>query len=358
MKVVLIGVGQAGGKITQALAEFDYDMGFDAVKGALAVNSAKADLRELNIETQLIGQDRVKGHGVGGDNELGAEIMSENATEVMDALDGKLTTEAEGIVVVAGLGGGTGSGGAPMLTRELQRIYDIPVYVLGVLPGQDEGGLYQANAGRSVKTCAREADSVILIDNDGWKASGDSLEDGFERINDAIAQRIGLLFASGEAVEGVGESVVDSSEIINTLKGGGIASVGYAAAESSEDAAENINTITSVARNALLTSMSLPNAVEAERGLLVIAGHPERISRKGVERARKWMEEETGSLEVRGGDFPIGSDKLAALVVLGGVERSDRVEQFMERAREAEKEKNKEIDPMEGLENDGLDDLM
>jgi cell division GTPase FtsZ len=358
MKVVLIGVGQAGGKITQALAEFDYDMDFDAVKGALAVNTAKADLRELNIDTQLIGQDRVKGHGVGGDNELGAEIMQENATEVMDNLDGRLTTEAEAIVVVAGLGGGTGSGGAPMLTRELQRIYDIPVYVLGVLPGRDEGSLYQANAGRSVKTCVREADSVILIDNDGWKASGDSLEAGFERINDAIAQRIGLLFASGEAVEGVGESVVDSSEIINTLKGGGIASVGYAAAESSEDAGENVNTITSVTRNALLTSMSLPDAITADKGLLVIAGHPERISRKGVERARKWMEEETGSLEVRGGDFPIGSEKLAALVVLGGVERSDRVEEFMDRAREAERNKDEAVDPMEGLENEGLDDLM
>lgn len=358
MKVVLIGVGQAGGKITQSLAQFDYDMGFEAVKGAIAVNTAKADLQELDIDTQLIGQDRVKGHGVGGDNELGAQIMQENSTEVMDNLDGRLTTEAEAIVIVAGLGGGTGSGGAPMLTRELQRIYDIPVYVLGVLPGRDEGGLYQANAGRSVKTCVRESDSVILIDNDGWKSSDDSLEDGFERINDAIAQRIGLLFASGEAVEGVGESVVDSSEIINTLRGGGIASVGYAAAQSSEDAGDNVNIITSVTRNALLTSMSLPNAVTAEKGLLVIAGHPERISRKGVERARKWMEEETGSLEVRGGDFPIDSEKLAALVVLGGVERSERVQEFMKRAREADQHNDTDVDPMEGLENDGLDDLM
>ena len=44
MKVVLIGVGQAGGKITQALAEFDYERGFGAVQGAFAVNTARADL--------------------------------------------------------------------------------------------------------------------------------------------------------------------------------------------------------------------------------------------------------------------------------------------------------------------------
>ena len=111
MKVVLIGVGQAGGKVTQSLAEFDYDMGFDAVRGALAVNSAETDLQNLEIDTALIGQDRVKGHGVGGDNELGAQIMRENATEVLDNMDGRITTEAEAVVVVAGLGGGTGSGG-------------------------------------------------------------------------------------------------------------------------------------------------------------------------------------------------------------------------------------------------------
>ncbi len=358
MKVALIGVGQAGGKVAQSLAEFDYEMGFEAVQGALAVNTAEADLRELDIETALIGQDRVKGHGVGGDNELGAEIMQENATEVMGDLDGHITSRAEALVVVAGLGGGTGSGGAPMLTRELQRVYDVPVYVLGVLPGRDEGGIYQANAGRSLKTCVREADSLILIDNDGWKASGDSLEDGFERINDAIAQRIGLLFAAGEAVEGVGESVVDSSEIINTLKGGGIASVGYATAQASEDAGENVSVITSVVRNALMTNMSLPDATDADAGLLVAAGHPERISRKGVERARKWMEDETGTLEVRGGDFPIDSEKIAALVLLGGVERSPRIEEFMDRAREASEGMGEERDPMEGMESDGLNDLM
>jgi cell division GTPase FtsZ len=357
MKVVLIGVGQAGGKITQSIAEFDYEMGFEAVRGALAVNTARADLQNLDIDTTLIGQDRVKGHGVGGDNELGAQVMQENAAEVLDDLDGRLTSEAEAVVVVAGLGGGTGSGGAPMLTRELKRIYDIPVYVLGVLPGRDEGGIYQANAGRSLKTSVREADSLLLVDNDAWRGSGDSVAAGYERINDAISQRVGLLLASGEAVEGVGESVVDSSEIINTLRGGGLASLGYASATASEDPAENVNVITSVTRKALLSSMSLPNAVEAEKALLVVAGDPERLSRKGVERARRWVEDETGSMEVRGGDFPLASSKIAALVVLSGVERSPRIDEFLDRAREAATSQGKKVDPAE-FDNEDLDNLL
>jgi cell division GTPase FtsZ len=356
MKVVLIGVGQAGGKVTQALAEFDYEMGFDAVTGAFAVNTAKTDLQELDIDTMLIGQDRVKGHGVGGDNELGAEIMQDESTEVMDALGERITSDVEAIMVVAGLGGGTGSGGAPALASELDRIYDVPLYTLGILPGRDEGSIYQANAGRSLKTVVRESDSALLIDNDAWRESGESVGEGFDRINQQIARRVGLLLASGEAVKGVGESVVDSSEIINTLREGGMSCMGYATAEASEDPEENVNTITSLTRNALLTKMSLPDAVEAQSALLIIAGEPDRISRKGVERARKWVEEETGSLQVRGGDFPLDSERLGALVLLGGVERSRRVDEFMERAREAQQTTQQE-DPTQAFQNESLDDL-
>ncbi|MFC4407018.1 tubulin/FtsZ family protein [Haloarchaeobius iranensis] len=356
MKVVLIGVGQAGGKLTQAMAEFDYEMDFDAVRGALAVNTAETDLQTLDIETQLIGQDRVRGHGVGGDNELGAEVMQEDAIEVMDGLDGKITAEAEAIFVVAGLGGGTGSGGAPVLVRELKRVYDVPVYALGILPGRGEGSMYQANAGRSLKTIVREADSTILVDNDAWHDAGESVEAAFDTINRNIAQRIGLLFASGENVEGVGESVVDSSEIINTLREGGIACVGYASAAGGEDAEDNINAVTSITRSALFTGTSLPDAVTADAALLVVAGRPDAIPRKGVERARSWVEDQTGSLQVRGGDFPLDSDRIAALVLLGGVERSPRIDEFMERAREAQ-EQQEQVDHTAAFQNDELDDL-
>jgi cell division GTPase FtsZ len=357
MKTVLIGVGQAGGKVTAALREFDREMGFDAIRGTLAVNSAQADLKPLPLDTVLIGQDRVNGHGVGGDNELGAEVMEADAGEVMAALDGRITAQAEAIFVVAGLGGGTGSGGAPVLAKELNRVYDVPVYALGILPGADEGAMYQVNAGRSLKTLAREADAVLLLDNDAWRSSGESVEEGFQSINQAIAQRVGLLMASGEPVEGVGESVVDSSEIINTLRAGGIASLGYASAQAGDDADANVNVVTSVTRNALLTGASLPNATAAETGLVVLAGRPENISRKGVERARSWVEEETGSMRVRGGDFPLDSDRIAALVLLGGIERSDRVEAFMDRAKEAQ-EREERDDPGEMFQAEELDDLI
>ncbi|MGQ4555743.1 tubulin/FtsZ family protein [Halobellus sp. GM3] len=364
MKTVLIGVGQAGGKLTRELVEYDERMGFGAVRGAVGVNTAQADLRGLPFETVLVGQDRVKGQGVGGDNELGAEVMQSDCREVLSALDGRVTAGTESIFVVAGLGGGTGSGGAPVLTKELQRIYDVPVYGLGVLPGRNEGAMYQVNAGRSLKTLAPEADSLLLVDNDAFRTAGESVTEGFDSINREIAQRVGLLLASGEATDGVAESVVDSSEIINTLRGGGIAALGYAAADAAPAAEGNINTVMSTARRALLTGSSLPNATDADAALLIVAGEPDAIPRKGVERARRWVEEETGSLQVRGGDFPLSSGRIAVLVLLGGVERSDRLEAFMERAREAQEadeaagDAPEGGDPAERWANDQLDDLL
>ncbi|MEY7851519.1 tubulin/FtsZ family protein [Natrarchaeobius sp. A-rgal3] len=359
MKVALIGVGQAGGKVTERLTRFDANMGFDAVQGALAVNSAEPDLHSLEfVDTQLIGADRVSGHGVGGDNELGTEIMQSDIQQVLGNLDGRVTSRAEAIFVVAGLGGGTGSGGAPVLVHHLKRVYDVPVYALGVLPGRNEGALYQANAGRSLKTLLREADSTLLIDNDSWHEQGESVESAFETINEKIARRVGLLFASGEATEGVGESVVDSSEVINTLRSGGVSVLGYASEVASEDSAENIQVTMTVTRQALLTGTSMPAATAADSALVVIAGEPERIPRKGVERARRWVEDETDSMQVRGGDFPIESERLGALVLLGGAERSARLDEFMERAKAANETETRAPDEnVDQLTDDRLENL-
>jgi len=72
--------------------------------------------------------------------------------------------EIDAFLVVAGLGGGTGSGGAPVIARHLKRIHTEPVYGLGILPGSDEGGIYTLNAARSLKTFVDEVDNLMLFD--------------------------------------------------------------------------------------------------------------------------------------------------------------------------------------------------
>src|SRR6056297_3264138 len=233
MKLAMIGFGQAGGKIVDKFLEYDRNNNSNIVRAAVAVNSAKADLMGLEHIPQdqrvLIGQSRVKGHGVGADNELGAEIAEEDIDEVQGAIDSIPVHEVDAFLVVAGLGGGTGSGGAPVLAKHLKRIYTEPVYGLGILPGSDEGGIYTLNAARSFQTLVNEVDNLLVFDNDAWRKSGESMEGGYDAINDEIVRRFGILFGAGEvgAGDNVAESVVDSSEIINTLSGGGVSTVGY-----------------------------------------------------------------------------------------------------------------------------------
>ncbi|WP_172967094.1 tubulin/FtsZ family protein [Halosegnis rubeus] len=388
MKLAMIGFGQAGGKVLDKFLEYDKRSGSDIVRAAVAVNSAKADLMGLEHVPKenrvLIGQARVKGHGVGADNELGAEIAEEDIDEVQGAIDSIPVHEVDAFLVLAGLGGGTGSGGAPVLSKYLQRIYTEPVYGLGILPSQDEGGIYTLNAARSFQTFVREVDNLMVFDNDAWRKTGQSVESGYDEINEEIVKRFGILFGAGEIEPGgeVAESVVDSSEIINTLSGGGVSTVGYAAEEVENqsssgllsrlkgggdeddlDVANTTNRITSLVRKAALGRLTLPCEIDGtERALLVMSGPPKYLNRKGIERGRKWLEEQTGSMEVRGGDYPVSeSGFVAGVILLSGVTDVPRIKQLQQVAIEAqdniEEIKNESEENLYGLVEDDEDEL-
>ncbi|MFC3477398.1 tubulin/FtsZ family protein [Halobacterium litoreum] len=382
MKLAMIGFGQAGGKILDKFLEYDERHDSGIVRAAVAVNTAKADLMGLDHVPQenrvLIGQSRVKGHGVGADNELGAEIAEEDIDEVQGAIDSIPVHEVDAFLVISGLGGGTGSGGSPVIAKHLKRIYTEPVYGLGVLPGSDEGGIYTLNAARSFQTFVREVDNLLVFDNDAWRKSGESVQGGYDEINEEIVTRFGILFGAGEVEQGgdVAESVVDSSEIINTLAGGGVSTVGYASEtvdndtsggsgllsrftggdEQMEDSASTTNRITSLVRKAALGRLTLPCEIEGtERALLVTAGPAKYLNRKGIERGRKWLEEQTGSMEVRGGDYPVpNSQQVASVVLLSGVNNVPRIKELQEVAIEAQDN----IDDIRDESEENLQDLV
>jgi cell division GTPase FtsZ len=262
VRVALIGIERAGGKVVEALVADALRTGGGFVADALAVNTARADLLGLSgtpREKQiLIGTSRVKGHGVGGDNDLGAEITNEDVNEVLALVDTVPVHEVDAFLVVAGLGGGTGSGGAPVLARALGRLYDEPVYGLGILPAADE--------------------------------------------------------------------------------------------------AEAVNRITSLVRRATLGRLTLPCEIDsAERGLVVVSGPPEQLSRKGIERARRWLEEATGTMEVRSGDDPVpDSNFVAAVVLRSGVYDVPRIKELQRVAIET----RRNVDDRDARSDVALGDLL
>jgi cell division GTPase FtsZ len=378
MRVFFIGFGQAGGKIADMFIEQDKKMPVQNFR-AISVNTARTDLMGLkNIGLRdriLIGQTMVKGHGVGTDNVTGAKITSDEIDSIINAIDSRGTHDVDAFVIVAGLGGGTGSGGSPVLARALKRIYREPVYALGILPAPEEGRLYSYNAARSLSTLVNEVDNTFLFDNSAWKNEGESIKSAYQRLNDEIVRRFGVLFRAGEVTKmGVGEMVVDSSEIINTLRGGGISSVGYAITEvvsrrtkqkkgffgglketiaktttGKKEPTEEVllgedktAKIIALVRRAMLGRLTLPcDYSSAERALVLIAGPPEEMDRKGVEKSKSWVEENIAGIEVRGGDYPVDSSFIAAVVVLATVGNAPRIRELLEIAKETKEDDRK-----------------
>lgn len=357
MRLGLVGVGQAGGKVVDAFIEQQDRTRGQFIASATAINTASSDLQGLERipkdQRTLIGAARVKGHGVGADNELGAEIARNSRSEILGTLDSVPIGEVDAFLVVAALGGGTGSGAAPVVARYLREVYTEPVYGLGILPAADEGGIYTLNAARSFKTFVRQADNLLVFDNDAWRQSGETLSDSYEDVNAEIARRFGTLFSAGEVSDAdqVGESIVDASEVINTLgNGGSVSTVGYATEEieqkgllsrftsnGSTDTATEVARVTGLVRRAAMGRLTLPCELSsAQRALLVVSGPSKHLSRQGVEGARQWLEQETGSMEVRGGDYPSKQGSVAAVVLLSGVSEIPRIKQLQQVALETQ----------------------
>ncbi|HOI13635.1 MAG TPA: tubulin/FtsZ family protein [Methanoculleus sp.] len=386
MRVFFIGFGQAGGKIVDMFIEQDKRMQAQSFRG-IAVNTARTDLMGLkHIELKdrlLIGQTVVKGHGVGTDNVTGARVTADEIDTIINAIDSRGTHDVDAFVIIAGLGGGTGSGGSPVLARHLKRIYREPVYAIGILPAPEEGRLYSYNAARSLSTLVNEADNTFIFDNSAWKNEGESVKDAYSRLNDEIVRRFGVLFRAGEVGKaGVGEMVVDSSEVINTLRGGGISSVGYAISEKigprvkqsqgllsglmrKKEKTEEVLTgedksakIIALVRRAMLGRLTLPcDYSTAERGLVLLAGPPEEMDRKGVEKSKSWVEENIAGVEVRGGDYPVQSDYVAAVVVLATIGNAPRITDLLEIAKATKEDVLKSKEKRSTMFDDGIEPL-
>ena len=359
MRLCVVGVGQAGGRVADLFAQYnakEWSKHGNLVPVSIAINTAKSDLMGLRaipkVNRVLIGQTNVKGHGTGTDNELGARLMKDEMHNINRALTVLGTHYIDAFLVIAGLGGGTGSGGAPVLVRYLKETHEDPVYALGILPARDEGKLMSFNAARSLLALQEAADSVVIFDNESWKREGTSVSKSYEHMNRLIVSPFGYLLGGGESNSGsnIGVKVVDAGDIINSM--GGLAVLGYAEREvdggfslfnGKSDSMERLDTSTlcySVIKSAT-TPASLTaqcDIRDAEKALMVVSGPPKHLDREGIERARKFLEDAVWGTEVRGGDYPMPRSKtIAGVILLSGLVKVARVKEILEEAAATQK---------------------
>jgi cell division GTPase FtsZ len=360
MKFALVGVGAAGGRIVNALRKVERNSGraftndqtlvFDTTKSAFEeYDHIPADRHALIGDTH----PDIRGRGLDGDIELGAEVAEEDTDEIYREFDKLATHTVHATVLVAGLGGGTGGGVGPVVLEGLQSITDSPVYVLGILPADEEGGQQALNAARSLQSYVDLADNVILFDNEAWDDDdGDDLDAQYPELNIELVTRIIAVLGVGELENApIAETMLDPSDTMKALDSGGVSSLGYATTEldrpdsvlskllallrsdTGDDEITDATKIKELIQATVNSKLTLPCEVDsAERAMLSLSGPPDVCSRKGFETGRYWLEKETDTVQIWAGDEPHDASLIAASVLLSNVTDVPRIDEIQERA--------------------------
>ncbi len=264
--IKVVGVGGAGNN----MGDWLYHKG---VKGAeiILLNTDKAhlDAREADRKI-LIGKETTRGLGAGGFLEIGEQAAKESLPEIKDALKG-----ADMVFVCAGMGGGTGTGGAPVVAQVAKELGAIVIGV-ATMPFKMEGARVE-KAEIGLQKLRQHCDTVIVIDNNRLIEMAGQLP---------LAQALGVaneLVAT--MIKGIVEMITvpslvnrDFADIKAVMKNGGVAVIGVGESDTE-------NRVEEAVKRALLNPL-LDVSYEGATGALIhITGGPdmtlEDVSRVG-----------------------------------------------------------------------------
>ena len=264
MKVV--GVGGGGGNAVNRMIECD-------VKGVefIAVNT---DAQTLNIRSKApikiyIGED---GQGAGGDPLRGEEAANKDEAKIKEAIQG-----ADLLFITAGMGGGTGTGAAPVIARIAKGLGILTIAVV-TKPFRYEGGARMMIAEEGIKNLKAGVDSYMVIENQKLMEADDdddrSVFDDFKKVDDILRQAIqGII----DVICNTGYMHVDFGDIKSCLKEKGRV---HMATGRAEGANAMVDAITSALSNVLLETSGIDGAKSV---LLNIRGAGKNIKTKQLE---------------------------------------------------------------------------
>jgi len=182
-KITVIGVGGGGGNAVNTMVESQLSgVNFVAANTDVhALESSKADIR-----IQL-GPKRTKGLGAGANPEVGRESAEESIQELREALGG-----SDMVFVTAGMGGGTGTGAAPVVARVARELGALTVGVV-TKPFVFEGRARMKNAEQGWAKLKEHVDTIITIPNDRLLSisnKGTTFINGMKMADDVLVQAV------------------------------------------------------------------------------------------------------------------------------------------------------------------------
>jgi cell division protein FtsZ len=258
-KIKVIGIGGGGSNAVNRMVR----TGLDGVEFIVANTDLQAlKMNAATIKLQ-IGGKLTKGLGAGADPNVGRQAALEDTEKIIQALDG-----ADMIFVTTGLGGGTGTGAAPVIASLASELGALTIAVV-TKPFKFEGRKRQIQAERGLEALRDCVDTIITIPNERLLTIIDRttpLTDAFATADDVLRQ----------AIQGISDLILvpglinlDFADVKTIMSGMGMAMMGTGTAEGKDRAME-------AARKAISSPLLEGTSVNGSRGVIInVTGGPD-----------------------------------------------------------------------------------
>ncbi len=271
--IKVVGVGGAGNNVVnRALKAGTQGVEFIAIntdKQALAVSNANQKIQ--------IGEKMTRGQGAGSDPDIGKRSAEESRNNIAKAIE-----DADMVFITAGMGGGTGTGAAPVVA-EIAR--EAGILTVGVVtkPFKFEGKRRMDQANMGIKELLSRVDSLLIIPNDRLKYATDqkvTLANAFEIADDVLHQAVTSI---SDLIKNTGFINLDFADVTCIMRDAGFAhmGVGHAAGKGkAEDAAR-----------LAVASPLMETSINGARGVLINITGSEDMDLEDVETAANLVQE-------------------------------------------------------------------
>ena len=249
--IKVIGVGGAGNNAVNRMIEA-------GVKGVefISVNTDRQALQKSKAGTKIqIGEKVTRGLGAGANPDIGAQSAEENKAEISETLRG-----ADMVFVTAGMGGGTGTGAAPIVAQAAK---EMGILTIGVVtkPFTFEGKKRLSQAERGIESLKGKVDSLVVIPNDKLLQIIDrktSINEAFRMADDVLRQGVQGI---SDLIAVTGTVNLDFADVKTIMLNTGMAHMGVGRA-SGENRAED-------AAKQAVQSPLLETSIEGARGVII-----------------------------------------------------------------------------------------
>ena len=249
--IKVIGIGGAGNNVVNRMVEAD-------TKGVefIAVNTDKQALSVSGAQKKIqIGEKLTHGQGAGADPDIGKRAAEESRNAIAEALE-----NTDMVFLTAGMGGGTGTGAAPIVAESAK---DAGVLTVGVVtkPFSWEGKRRAQQAQLGISELMDKVDSLLIIPNDRLKYASPekvTLANAFEIADDVLIKAVGSI---SELIKNTGFINLDFADVTAGMKNAGMAHMGVGRAAGKGKAEE--------AAKMAVSSPLMETSIEGARGVLI-----------------------------------------------------------------------------------------